>query len=235
MRAIPLLLFLAASVPAQTVTFEAAAIKAPDPADSGSGWNSTNAQMEIKNMNLRQLVMVAYDVRRYQVEGGPKWLDGDRWTIVAKLPPGVKNDRNDGAMRLAMQSLLAERYQLTVHRETKPMSAYALTVAKGGPKLTKSDYQGSSSYTGRGKATFRGVSMERLARNLSSTLDRPVADETGVEGKFDFTLEWSPDEDADKGPSIFTAMQEQLGLKLEARKLPIETIVIDRAEKPSEN
>jgi uncharacterized protein (TIGR03435 family) len=226
----------AAQTPEKKIIFEAAAIKAPDPNYSGSGEHSTDLELTIKNENLRDLIMFAYDVKRYQIAGGPKWLDGDRWTIVAKLPDGSHDDGHGTPMRLAMQALLADRYQLALHKESKEMSAYSLVVAKNGPKLAKSDYKGSSSNWGRGKGTCRGVSMERLASILSSRFDRPVVDQTAVPGKFDFTLEWSPDETADSaGPSIFTALQEQLGLKLEGRHIPVEMIVIDRAEKPGEN
>ncbi|HLH18508.1 MAG TPA: TIGR03435 family protein [Bryobacteraceae bacterium] len=226
----------AAQAPEKKVVFEAAAIKAPDPNYSGSGWHSSKLELKIENMNLRQLIMVAYDVKQYQVAGGPKWLDGDRWSIVAKLPDDTQVDQDDTAMRLAMQSLLAERYQLALHKESREMSAYALLVSKSGPKLARSDYNGSSSKGGRGKLTCRGISMDRLASLLSSRFDLPVVDQTALPGKFDFTLEWSPDETGDSGgPTIFTALQEQLGLKLESRHVPVEILVIDRAEKPGEN
>jgi uncharacterized protein (TIGR03435 family) len=170
------------------------------------------------------------------VTGGPKWVDSDRFDIVAKLEDtGDRSRGKEAAMRLtaASQALLAERFQLTFHRETRTVSGYALVTVKGGMKLKRAEGDGSSSiHTSRTKMQASGYSMERLADSLSTQLDGPVMDATGVEGTFDFTVEWSPD---DGGPSLFTAIQETLGLKLEGRKVSVPVIVIDRAEKPTDN
>jgi len=162
--------------------------------------------------------------------------------------------------------LLADRFQLTLHRETKEQSVYALLVAKNGPKLQESQTKdgqakegtgprGPMMRMGRGELSGQGVALDMLTRTLSSQLGRTVIDRTGLKGNFDFKLTWTPDPgqsagppgggpppgaDAPpppdpNGPSIFTALQEQLGLRLESQKGPVEMLVIDRVEKPSEN
>jgi uncharacterized protein (TIGR03435 family) len=163
-------------------------------------------------------------------------------------------------MRERLRALLAERFQLTLHRETKEQSVYALVVAKGGPKLQQGQAKeatgprGPMMRMGRGELSGQGVELEMLTRTLSSQLGRTVIDRTGLKGNFDFKLTWTPDPgqsagppgglpagaDAPpppdpNGPSVFTALQEQLGLRLESQKGPVEMLVIDRVEKPSEN
>jgi uncharacterized protein (TIGR03435 family) len=234
---IPVVLFTAAAFAfAQSAgtkpVFEAASIKGPNPAYSGSGWDSSTGRITVQNMTLRQLVMFAYEIQWYQVAGGPKWLDDDGFTVVARLEgPG-----GDPELRLAMQPLLADRFQLAVHKEKREMPAYALAVARGGFKLRPVEGGHGSSHNGwRGKGEFQGTSMVKFADFLGARVDRPVVDATGIQGAYDFTLEWTKDDGADGAPSIFTALQEQLGLKLEARKEPVEITVIDHAEKPDEN
>jgi uncharacterized protein (TIGR03435 family) len=157
------------------------------------------------------------------------------------------NDRSLAKTRQRLQTLLADRFQLRLRRETKELPVYALVAGKNGPKLREADEQGAMSL-GRGRITARKASMERLAENLGNQLGRTVVDRTGLEGNFAFELEWTPDPGqpldlldpspapADpSGPSIFTALQEQLGLKLEPQKDPVEILIIDHVEKPSEN
>lgn len=134
-------------------------------------------------------------------------------------------------------------FKLTLHREPRELTLYELVVAKNGPKLTKAEARPGGVTSGRGHLTATAASMDRLARFLAGSyvkLDRPVVDKTGLDGVFDFTLDWTPDSDLQKHPDgppdIFTALQEQLGLKLEARKGPVEVFVVDHVEKiPSEN
>jgi uncharacterized protein (TIGR03435 family) len=139
-----------------------------------------------------------------------------------------------------MQALLAERFKLTVHREARELPMYALTVAKGGAKVTTREHTGSMGQNpfgmpGRGVLVGTEVTAEMLAKALANQLGRSVQDATGLKGVFDFKLEWSPDQTAE-GASLFTAIQEQLGLRLEARKGPVEVLVIDRVESgPTEN
>ena len=140
-----------------------------------------------------------------------------------------------------LQALLAERFKLEVHREPKVMSAYALVVAKGGPKMTAVEAgKGSSMNTNNNHLTAKNTTMQRLADYLARQTGRPVVDQTELKGAFDFTLEWTPEESkstsADAGPSLFTALQEQLGLKLQTHKLPVDILVVDHMERtPTEN
>src|SRR5262245_31234963 len=139
-----------------------------------------------------------------------------------------------------LQALLAERFKLKVHRETREMPIYILVVANNGSRLTpaKDDERPMVGGTGPGRMQFQKTSMVTLAQNLSENLSQMVIDKTGLSGMFDFTLEWATDlsqPDPDRRPSIFTAVQEQLGLRLESGKGPVEVLIVDGVEKPSEN
>jgi len=224
---------------------------------------------------LKMLLTFAYDVRDFQIIGGPGWITTDRFDIVAKpeRSAGAENPPDDprkmteeqrktvgDQMRERLRALLAERFQVVLHREAKEQSVYALVVAKGGPKLQPAQAKeptgprGPMMRMGRGELSGQGVELEMLTRTLSSQLGRTVIDRTGLTGNFDFKLTWTPDPgqsagppgglppgaDAPpppdpNGPSVFTALQEQLGLRLESQKGPVEMLVIDRVEKPSEN
>jgi uncharacterized protein (TIGR03435 family) len=237
MRAIAVLL-LAAAAAAQV--FEVATIKPGDPTSPESGWNEGNGEIHFRNMPLRRLVLFAYNVKEYQLSSGPKWIENDGYTIVAKLEDRTRARPSRGVdprIRTALQALLAERFQLAIHRDTRELPGYALVPAKGGFKLRPLDSEGIPAWgTGSGNARFNHSSMTELARGLSDLVGRPVVDRTEIPGVYDVKLTWAPENQPDAtGPSIFTALQEQAGLKLEARKVPVELIVIDKAEKPSEN
>jgi uncharacterized protein (TIGR03435 family) len=172
---------------------------------------------------------------------GAKWVDEDRYDIDAKAA-GPAGDRE---LMVMLQSLLAERFKLVFHRETRPLNGYALVVGKNGP-LAKQSAPDAPSRTNsrRGAIEAERCAMGQLAQKLSESLHLPVADLTAVEGRFDFKLEWTPEDMQAKlpasaelapGPSIFAAVEQQLGLKLEPRKVPTEVLVIDRAEKASAN
>jgi uncharacterized protein (TIGR03435 family) len=198
------------------------------------------------------LIMNAYRVDSSQISGG-NWLrfGGDNYDIEAKADdqdprfkaadaagPAAKQALRDSMLR----SLLEDRFKLGVHRETKETSGYALVVAKGGPKLKEPTEarsgDGSISVVARGRLKGQKAPLSMLAGQLTRLMGSSVVDETGLEGGFDFNLEWTPEEtpaDLASAPSIFTAIQEQLGLKLEARKEPTEIIVIDHVEKPDAN
>ncbi len=259
---------------APPMTFEVASIK-PSAEDDrrvgiqflpGGGLRTTGTQ-------LKFLITFAYDVRDFQVSGGPGWINSDRFDIMAKseqagsgsdLPSEIRKmtdeqmKTNLERMRLKLRALLADRFQLTIHRETKEGPVYALLIAKSGSKLKESvDNPGDRRRMlgmNRGELNGNGVELEMLAGTLASQLGRPVIDRTGLKGKFDFKLHWTPDPGEPMGPfggpqppgtdapppdlnapSIFTAIQEQLGLRLESQKGPVDLIVIDRVEKPSEN
>lgn len=157
----------------------------------------------------------------------------DRFEINAKAEGPAK----DPELLEMLRTLLAEQFQLAIHHEQKIAPAYALVVAKSGLKIKPVEgATGSSSKGGRGVMTAKGVTMAKLAETLSRNLGAPVADLTETAGAFDFKLEWSVEGDANDAQSaLFEALQSQLGLKLESRKLPVDVIVVDKAEKPSEN
>ncbi len=227
--------------------FEVASIKPADPDARGSSSNSDRRFVTIKNWTLKRLVQRAFGVEDYQVSGGPNWLDSYRFNISAKVDeaePELKGKEGQARVQAMLESLLDERFEFQFHRETKTLPVYNLGAAKTGFKLTAvKDTGGSSTNSNNGRLTAQGVSMAAFAVFLSREMGRPVLDASGISGVFDFKLEWSvqdgaakaPDANEIAGPSIFTALQEQLGLKLESTKGPVEIIVVDHAEKPTEN
>ena len=235
-----LILLAAGSVFAQTgaLTFEAASIKPSDRVGGVVGITTLRGRIVAENVTLKRCIRGAYDVQEPQILGGPKWVDEDRYFIEAKAARPVGGHD----LMLMLQALLAERFKLVVHRETRALAGYALVAAKSGLKAKPSaPGTDSSGSLRRGGLDARGYTMAQLAVKLSETLHLPVADRTGIAGKYDFKLEWTTaDEmraraDAADGPSIFSALQEQVGLRLQSRKVAAEVLVIDHAEKPGEN
>jgi uncharacterized protein (TIGR03435 family) len=223
--------------------FEAASIKpSQDPPGSSSGITTTKGRISARNVTLKRCVRGAYGVEEPHILGGPKWLDEARYNIEARAA-GPAGDRE---LMTMLQSLLAERFKLAFHRETRALPGYALVLGKGGLRAKPSAPDAGSRTSSRwGSIEASGCTMAQLALKLSEVLHLPVADFTAVPGEFDFKLEWTSDDmqapapdavpDAASGPSLFAALQEQLGLKLESRKVPADVLVIDHAEKPSEN
>lgn len=200
------------------------------------------------NVTVRQLITFAYSLREFQVDGLPGWATSKRYNLLANTDPpqppiDMKNVTMSGieariaVERERMRMLLAERFQLTVRRDSKEMPVYALTIAKGGHKLkpVKEGERPPHMRSGRGQASGVSVPIRAMADSLSGYLSRRVVDETGLTGVFDFEFKWSPDEAGAEGPSLFTAMQEQLGLKLESKRAPVDMLIVERVEKPSEN
>jgi uncharacterized protein (TIGR03435 family) len=231
---------LSVAQPAPQPAFEAAAIRPNTTGASGSNWRIHPGGVTVENMSLRHIIQAAFTLQDYQYSG-PAWLENERYNIDAK-----DETKADGKQLVRMlQTLLAERCKLVVHRETRPVSGYALVVAKGGLKIHPAEGEGwslnSQNRDTRLKATH--VNMPRFAAYIARALSQPVVDETKVTGGFDFALEFADPRPgrAESGdgapplPSIFTALSEQLGLKLESRKVPVEILVVDRAERPSEN
>ena len=235
---------------AQSPAFEVASVKL-----NLSGGNpqlrNEPGRLNISNMTLKALMRYAYTARDFQISGGPAWFDSDRWDVIATAPSGAGDDER----RRMLQSLLAERFRLTLHRETREMPVYALVVGKNGPKL-KANKDGRPQELKQGMIVRNGAlfqlhgvdaSVSSLADFLSQQVGRVVSNRTGVAGRFDFTLEWAPDpaqtpslngarmEPSTEGQSLFTAVQQQLGLKLESTKGPVEVFVVERAEKATEN
>ena len=252
-------------------TFEVASIKPAAPNARGAVMQFLpGGAMRVINLTLKQLLAFAYDVPDFQLEGGPGWINSDRYDIqarserVAGAPVSVEEMRRmtddqrntlGEQMRERMRGLLADRFQLAVHRETREAPVYALLVAKGGPKLeaVPEGSGGPSGLRGRGPGQLTGTSapLQFLANSLSRQLGRPVIDKTSLKGHYNFTLQWTPEGNGvpgaplppgvefpppdPNGPTLFTALQEQLGLRLESQKGQVEMVVIDRVEKASEN
>ena len=227
--------------------FEVASVK-PNKSGDRAPWRFAGSRGGITatNVTLQFLITNAYDVRDHQISGGPSWLNSERYDIVAK---GTVDNPTPAKNRQMLKTLLADRFQLRLRRESKELPVYALVVGKNGPKFHEADgaTPGGMNY-GRGRITARKASMEDFAKRLESELGRTVVNRTALKGDFAFEMEWIPDTGqplgllgpspapADtSGPSVFTALQEQLGLKLEPQKGPVEILVIDHAEKPSEN
>jgi len=237
--------------------FEVATIK-PTHEGGGRGGMVTlpGGELRLGGVTLKMLIAMAYGVRDDQISGGPRWIGSSGFDIVAKpeRPEGTKQPAPGtpgwARMERRLQTLLAERFQLKFHKESKEATVYTLVFVKEGPKLHRSENEDVPPSTMRSadRIVGRAGTMQMLANLLSNWLGRPVEDQTGLTGKYDYTLEYAPDSGfagklgasgappADSaGPSVFTALQEQLGLKLQTVRGSIESIIIDRAEKPSDN
>jgi uncharacterized protein (TIGR03435 family) len=210
--------------------FEVAAIKPHNPDEAGGGFSFQHGRLNISNTVLKGLVMSAYGVEEFQISGGPIWIGSERFDILAQAPDG-SDHRNLSPM---LQALLADRFKLALHREKRETSIYALVLAKNGPKIQKSAPNGQYSMRmGPAGMSATKMSIHDFADTVSGYTRRSVIDRTGLEGNFDFKFDWSPQDP--NSPSIFTVLQEQLGLKLEAEREPVEFLIIDHVEKPSEN
>jgi uncharacterized protein (TIGR03435 family) len=229
------LLVVAAAAFAQAPSFEAASIKPCTSLDNGTSSNSTTATLTMTGYTLRNLIRDAYQVKDFQIAGGPKWMSDDRYDINAKASGPAKY----AELMVMLQTLLAERFKLTIHRDSKPYPGYALVVAKKGLKIQLAENpKGSSMSNHNGEVTAKGASMARFADWLARQVQAPVSDETNIAGVFDFTMHYVRDEQAGAAldqPNLFGALEDQLGLKLEPRKASIEVIVVDSAEKASAN
>lgn len=188
---------------------------------------------------MKNLIRTAYGFdTNARIDGGPAWLDSEMYDVVGTYPPDTPTDR----MPLMLQTLLAERCRLAVHRETRDEAVYAFVVAKDGSKLKSHDPNnaGNGNRGGRGHLELHNITLTQLGNFLYNELGRFVVDATGLTGTYDIVLDWVPantpiDDPKANGPSLFAAVQEQLGLKLESQKAPIEYLVIDHVEKPSSN
>jgi len=207
------------------------------------GLRVSGSMLTAENMSLSNLITYGYDIKDYELLGQPSWADADRYDVSAKAEGEAALTR-ELAMPM-MRALLADRFQVKVHREMKEMPVYALVVPKNGPKFKESAPEAQSLLTlgSKGKGLVMNVTkggMAQLANQFSKRngVDRPVLDKTGLSGGYDYKLEWgdygAASADADV-VSIFTAIQDQLGLKLEPTKAPVEVLIVDFAAKPSEN
>lgn len=222
--------------------WDVVAVKQDDPNSQEQGFWDRDRRMEIKGKTVAQLLQFAYGLHESQVLNAPDWMRTERWHVegVANAPGRPSRDQ----MGVLVRKLLAERFGLVVHHEQREMRVYALTVAKGGPKMTASAddpngrFQENDSQND-GVATMRvkNVSMSEFGGML---LDRPVIDRTGLTRRYDFQLKWTQDEtlaptDGTAPPGLFTAIQDQLGLKLESVKAPADVLVVDKVERPGAN
>ena len=266
---------------APPAVFEAASIKPQAPSSDGSIRTMvrypTNGRLTAAGATVKTLICVAYGISDFQVLGGSDWIDNDRYDVEATPGPALeeqlqkmKSDDSTAVKHQMLQALLAERFKLTLHHDTKQLPIYALVVAKGGLKLheskpddanpdpaneslhpTKKGMVRMSFQSTAFEMTATGMSMDGLARQLASQLHSTVQNETGIKGIYDFTLHFTPEDapmDASEpggganasladnsGTSIFAAVQDQLGLKLESKKGPVEVVVVDHVDKPSDN
>jgi uncharacterized protein (TIGR03435 family) len=239
-----LLILAAAAGFCQPPAFEAASVKPRKVDDGSSSWNTRPGYVVMRNQTLKKLVAIAYSVPDDRVSGGPKWIGSDSFDIEARAAAPVK----DQELLLMLQNMLVERFHLAVHRESKTASGYFLIPAKGGIKIHPDETDGRSGWNGgRGKIVAQRVSMAKLAESLTRMLGAPVVDMTNSKARYSFTLEWTPENERQKatadgilpdapiGASLFTVLAQDLGLRLESKKLPVEVIVIDKAEQPDEN
>ena len=220
-------------------SFEAASIRRNVSGEVNTQIKVSGGRLNIQNASVKTLVRNAYDILGFQLAGEPRWTDTEMYDIAATT--GTSDAISSERLKTLLQALLTERFGFLAHWETREGSVYALSTAKGGAKLTESsDPREPSINTQKrpGEAMMKGARepISILASNLGNQLGRFVLDKTGLTGLYDWTLEWSPDMTADSAhPSLFTALQQQLGLKLEAEKGPMRMLVIDRVERASEN
>ena len=268
---LPLLVWVAAGqTPAgdlEKLRFEVASVKANKSADENSSLRlQPGGRIVATNVAVRLLIRNLYNVQAYQIVGAPDWIENERYDIEAKAdreyPPQA--DAPAPELLAMMRNLLAERFKLAVHYESREQPVYALVVARAdsspGPQLRRVDVdcaaESARAMAARrggappppadpnkmppcgarirpGHIMARGTTLQQLTRGLSQFLGRTVVDRTNLPGTFDIDLEWAPEQTADaKGPSIFTAVQEQLGLKLAAERAAVEVLVIDHVERP---
>lgn len=240
MRAIVFLMATAAIATAQSPAFDVASIRPADPGHTMS-INRSGNRISFSNYSLEMLIEWAYDIRSDRLLGKPKGLDSVRYDIEAATP---QQPLPPHGLYLMMRTLLAQRFKLAVHTETRELTHYEMVVDKGGAKIHPEPLAGPAgqnpfSMTARGHLTGTKVSAAMLATVLTDQAGRFVEDHTGLNGVFDFKLDWTPDatapsDDPDpssrSAPSLFTALREQLGFRLDARKGPVEVVVIDHVE-----
>jgi uncharacterized protein (TIGR03435 family) len=228
-------------------TFEVASIKPAAPGTRGfSIVPSAGGRLNAKNITLKRLLAASYHVQDFQILGGPAWIDSAHYDIVAKAE-GNQN-LNERQLLDLMKPLLTDRFQVVFHWETKQLPRYLLVVGKSGSKLkeVKADGEPDLEVRGRRLITSHRAPVSQLVEILSWVMGRVVVDQTGLAGVYDYKLEWTPDDlqaaepgsasaSGESGNSIFGAIQEQLGLKLDPQKGPVQMLVVDKAEKATEN
>jgi uncharacterized protein (TIGR03435 family) len=245
--------------PTKPPSYDVASIK-PNKSESGSvSVHTTPGNYAATNVSLKMLLSEAYGIKEYLISGGPNWINSARFDVTAKVLDAdidaLKKLTQEQKLAM-MQPFLVDRFALAVHTETKLLPVYELVVVKSGPKFNQSAPEQPAAEDGEPKPlgtlrrggmminnselTASAVPLSSLASQLSYTLHRTVIDKTGLTAKYDLKLKWAPEHGPDNSPesseaSLFTALQEQLGLKLQSAKGAVETLVIDHVEMPSEN
>ena len=225
--------------------WEVATVKPSDPnVNDYRRIRTRGGHVVILGYTAEETLLMGYSMQKSQVVGEPDWVKTERWDIDGLA--NADGEPNLTQLQSMMRKILAERFGLKLHREQREMSVFVLTIVKGGPKLTPntSDPNGTmhqrySPASDRAVDALTNTSMPELAQVLQFHVDRPVVDQTGLKGRYDFQLKWLTDDshatDPDAPPGLFTAIQEQLGLKLEPVKAPADVLVIDKVERPGEN
>jgi uncharacterized protein (TIGR03435 family) len=223
--------------------FDVVTIKPSDPNVSRGTYFTNNGRHTLAvNVSVNDLISLAYGLHTKQIVDGPAWLLTDRFDIDGV--PDIEGRPNHAQLRVMIEKLLVSRFKLVFHHAERELAVYAITVAKDGAKLTRTDRKPSDStgfsYTNAVVLTVKNASMADFADGMqASFMDRPVVDQTGLKERYDFQLKWTPDDSpaqpADAPPGLYTAIQEQLGLKLVPTKAPVKVFVIDHVEKPSGN
>jgi uncharacterized protein (TIGR03435 family) len=238
--------------PGAAPEFEVATVKPSDPnACCSRTFGRTGRRFRTTNTNLKYLIQWAWNLQAKQVAGGPTWMDAARFDLAGEM--GGTGAPNDHEWKLAVQKLLVERFQLKIHHEQQEMPAFALTIERGGPKLTPGDGK-VNEHQSMGFSGAVGESMHGYGRNASIAdfigelqrivLDRPIVDQTGLAGVYDIQFEFTREDPNALGmaqlpdnaaPNLLTALEQQLGLKLHGEKAGVDVMVVDHAELPSAN
>ncbi len=227
--------------------FEEAIVRPSGP-DSTPQMSIKTSQFISRHRTLQMFIQESYpDLPTWRVSGAPPWATKDLWDLVAKLPPGAPADQERlyRAIEVMLRTFLVEEFKLKTHFVQKEQPVYELVIAKGGPKVKPSEGTSAGQRSTPGGMNLRHQTMAELASALycvacaQQRADRPVIDKTGLDGYFDITLNWSPSniqsDDAPLGPSILTALEEQLGLKLQPAMAAIDFLFFDWAERPKPN
>ena len=224
--------------------YEVASIKLADPDEKRDGFDVKGRHVLMENIPVMTMLVFGYSVTPKQVVGLPDWAKSEHWDVDGVAD--VEGAPNLAQTQRMVQGLLTDRFGLKVHHETREVTGYALTLAKGGPKMVKSQgdpnglpRQNSHMNAGQREIQFSNNTMHEFAMAMQFYMSEPVVDRTGLAGRWDFELKWTPDETRalpeNAAPGVFTAVQEQLGLKLEPGKMPVDVLVVDAVEKPSAN
>jgi uncharacterized protein (TIGR03435 family) len=235
----------------QPPTFAVASIRPNNTATDGHHHiynDPANAEFRTVNVSAMALLNFAYNMPITQILDAPAWAKSFMWDVTAKSDTALDDqlsklpsDQSRAIKREMVQALLAERFGLKAHLETRQLPEYALVVLKTGSRLPATKSNGLSIGLGRAHLSAEGITAPLLCEQLAQILDQPVVDQTGLPGRYDVALRWTPDDapppapNTDPAPSFFTAIEEQLGLKLQSQKGPVEVLVIDQLTQPTEN